>query len=310
MREETFARQKRLGVIPHDAELTARPDGIPAWRDIAEDMKPVLARQMELYAAFLEHTDWCIGQVLDAIDELGALDDTLVYVITGDNGASGEGTLNGTWNESLTMTGMVDVETPEFLRERLDDLRHARVVRAVLAGLGPRDGHAVPVDEARGLALGRHAQRPDRPLAGRASRHAARSATSSTTSSMSRPPSLRSPRLPRAATGPRRRPAADRGREHGYSFDAADAPERHETQYFEVLGNRGIYHKGWTAVTAHNPPVPTTAAVLRRRRLGAVRHEHRLDPGARPREGAAGQAPRVAADVPHRGGKVQRPAAR
>ena len=113
VRRETFARQKELGVIPPDCELTER-------HDIPDDMKPVLARQMELYAAFLEHTDWCIGQVIDALEEFGVLDDTLIYIITGDNGASGEGTLNGTWNESLTMTGMVDVETPEFLRERLD----------------------------------------------------------------------------------------------------------------------------------------------------------------------------------------------
>ena len=75
---------------------------------------------MELYAAFLEHTDHCVGRVINAVEDLGALDDTLIYVITGDNGASGEGTLNGTWNESLTMTGMEHVETAEFLRERLD----------------------------------------------------------------------------------------------------------------------------------------------------------------------------------------------
>src|SRR4029078_8667446 len=92
----------------------------PAWSDVPDQMKPVLTRQMELYAAFLEHTDHCIGQVIDAIENLGALEDTLIYVVTGGNGASGEGTLNGTWNESLTMTGMEHVETPEFLRERLE----------------------------------------------------------------------------------------------------------------------------------------------------------------------------------------------
>jgi arylsulfatase A-like enzyme len=120
LREETFARQKELGIIPPDYELTPRPEGIPAWGDVPGEMKPVLARQMELYAAFLEHTDSCIGQIVDAIEALGALDDTLICIITGDNGAPGEGTLNGTWNESLTMTGMAHVETPEFLRERLD----------------------------------------------------------------------------------------------------------------------------------------------------------------------------------------------
>ena len=119
-RQQTFARQRQLSVVPPDCELTSRPEGIPAWRDITDEMKPVLAREMELYAAFLEHTDSCIGQIVDTIEALGVLDNTLIYIVTGDNGASGEGTINGTWNESLTMTGMGNVETPEFLRERLD----------------------------------------------------------------------------------------------------------------------------------------------------------------------------------------------
>src|SRR5690606_7325586 len=89
VREETFARQKRLGVVPPNAELTARHEGIPAWSEIPDGMKPVLARQMELYAAFLEHTDYCIGQVVDAVEQLGVLDNTLIFLITGDNGASG-----------------------------------------------------------------------------------------------------------------------------------------------------------------------------------------------------------------------------
>ena len=94
-------------------------------------IEPVLVRQMELYAAFLEHTDHQIGRVVDAIERLGILNDTLIFVITGDNGASGEGTINGTWNEALTMTGMVHVESPEFLREHLHtfgtpDAAHAK----------------------------------------------------------------------------------------------------------------------------------------------------------------------------------------
>src|SRR4051794_37013547 len=112
VREETFARQKDLGVIPPECDLTERPDGVPAWNDMDDELKPVLTRQMELYAAFLEHTDYCVGQVVEAIEQHGALDDTLICIITGDNGASGEATINGTWNESLTMTGMLHVETP------------------------------------------------------------------------------------------------------------------------------------------------------------------------------------------------------
>jgi arylsulfatase len=105
LREENFARQKALGVIPADAELTARPVEIPAWDDMADELKPVLARQMEVYAAFLAHTDHHIGRLIDAIDGLGVLEDTLVYYIIGDNGASAEGGINGTFNETFAFNG-------------------------------------------------------------------------------------------------------------------------------------------------------------------------------------------------------------
>lgn len=101
LREQTFARQKELGVIPADAQLTPRPEQIPAWDDMPEDLKPVLRRQMEVYAGFLEYTDHHVGRLIDSIDKLGLLEDTLIYYIVGDNGASAEGTLNGTFNEML-----------------------------------------------------------------------------------------------------------------------------------------------------------------------------------------------------------------
>ena len=105
-REEIFARQKRLGVIPKDAELTPRPKQIPAWDDMAAEMKPILARQMEIYAGFLEQTDHHVGRVVAALEELNILDDTLIYLIIGDNGASAEGSLNGCFNEMTTLNGM------------------------------------------------------------------------------------------------------------------------------------------------------------------------------------------------------------
>ena len=120
-RERTFARQKELGVIPADAELTARHDEIPAWDDMPEELKPVLAREMEVYAGFLEHTDHHVGRVLDAIEDLGVLEDTIVYYIIGDNGASAEGTLNGAFNEMANFNGMAALETPEFMRSKIDE---------------------------------------------------------------------------------------------------------------------------------------------------------------------------------------------
>src|SRR5262249_29146881 len=99
IREETFARQKQLGVIPQDAELTARPAEIPAWDEMDPRLKPVLAREMKVYAGFLEYADHHTGRLIDAIEEMGVLDNTLIYFIIGDNGASAEGTLQGTLNE-------------------------------------------------------------------------------------------------------------------------------------------------------------------------------------------------------------------
>lgn len=120
VRQETFARQKELGIIPPAADLTARPAEIPGWDEMPELLKPVLARQMEVYAGFLEHTDHHIGRLLDALADLEVLEDTLVYYIIGDNGASAEGTPNGTFNEMLVFNGIAGVETPEFMAARID----------------------------------------------------------------------------------------------------------------------------------------------------------------------------------------------
>src|SRR5688572_7430129 len=121
LREETIARQKKLGVIPADANLTKRPDEIPAYDDMPEALKPILAREMEVYAAFLEHTDHHVGRLFDAIGDLGILEDTLIYYIFGDNGASAEGTPQGCFNEVAVLNGMGTLETPEFLASKIAD---------------------------------------------------------------------------------------------------------------------------------------------------------------------------------------------
>src|SRR5438270_5551913 len=111
LREEILARQKELGVVPPDTELTARHDEIPAWDEMPEELKPVLARQMEVYAGFMEHTDHHVGRLIDVLSELQIVDDTLIYYIVGDNGASAEGTVNGTFNESSVLNGASALET-------------------------------------------------------------------------------------------------------------------------------------------------------------------------------------------------------
>ncbi len=158
LREETFARQKKLGVIPDDCDLTLRPQEIPAWDAETPELQRVLARQMEVYAGFLEFTDHHVGRLIDMLDKLQALDDTVIYYIIGDNGASGEGTLQGTFNESIPFNGLAALETAE-------QAGWPRIVQSLCCWLGARHGHPQPMDEASGLALRGHPQRDRRALA-------------------------------------------------------------------------------------------------------------------------------------------------
>src|SRR5450432_4061987 len=121
VREETLARQKALGVVPPDTELIARHEEIPAWDDMPDDLKPLLARQMEVYAGFMEHTDHNVGRLVDALEALEVLDDTLVYYIIGDNGASAEGSLNGTFNEFFIFNGASEFESAASMEARIDE---------------------------------------------------------------------------------------------------------------------------------------------------------------------------------------------
>ena len=106
LREETFARQKELGVIPADAELTPRDPAFPAWADVPDKLKPLYVRQMEVYAGYSENADYNVGRVIDAVEELGELDNTLIIWIWGDNGASMEGTVTGSFNELTMQNGI------------------------------------------------------------------------------------------------------------------------------------------------------------------------------------------------------------
>ena len=210
LRPPEGARRDPAGLRAHAA---ARGD--PAWDDMPDELKPVLARQMEVYAGFLEHTDHHVGRLIDAIEELGALDDTLVYVIIGDNGASAEGTLNGAFNEMANFNGMAALETTEFLRLAPWTSSARRRPTTTSGGLGARDGHPLPVDEAGGLPLGRDAQRHDRPLA-RRHRGQGRGAQPVLPRDRRVPDRARGGRAARPGDG-QRRPASrrSRARQHG-----------------------------------------------------------------------------------------------
>jgi arylsulfatase A-like enzyme len=253
LREETFARQKELGVIPPESRLPPRHKEIPAWDEMPEALKPVLRRQMEVYAGFLEFTDHHVGRLIDSLDGLHVLEDTLVFYIIGDNGASAEGTLNGTFNEMINFNGAAALETPEFLNARIDEFGGPTSYNHYAVGWahamdtpyqwtkqvashwgGTRNGTIVHWPHGiRGEGEHRWQFHHVIDVA---------------------PTILEAARVPEPVmvNGVQQTPIE--GVSMLYSFNDAQADDRHETQYFEMFGNRGIYHKGWTAVTRHKTP--------------------------------------------------------
>jgi arylsulfatase A-like enzyme len=253
LREETFARQKQLGVIPADSQLTERHPDIPAWETITAEMKPILTRQMEVYAGFLEHTDHHVGRLIDALQELEILDDTLIYVIIGDNGASAEGSLQGCFNEMAPLTGFAHLETAEFLTERLDQLGGVEAYNHYAVGWA----HAMdtPYQWTKQVASHFGGTRNGTIVHWPRGIHTKGEIRSQFHHVIDVAPTiLEAAGLPQPTfvNGVQQRPIE--GVSMAYSFNEPKAAERRQTQYFEMMGNRGIYHKGWTAVTRHRTP--------------------------------------------------------
>jgi arylsulfatase A-like enzyme len=258
LREESLARQKKLGVVPQNAELTKRPQEIQAWDEVDPKMKPVLARQMEVYAGFLEHTDHHVGRLIDTLKDLQILDDTLIYVIIGDNGASAEGTPNGTFNEMLIANGVADIETPEFLAKRIDKFGGPEAYNHYAVGWAhamdtPYQWTKQVASHWGGTRNGTIVHWPK----GIKAKGEIRSQFCHVIDVA--PTVLEVAGLPEPAIVNSVQQAPIEGVSMAYSFDDAKATERHDLQYFELVCNRGIYHKGWSAVTRHSTPWMVTA---------------------------------------------------
>jgi arylsulfatase len=208
---------------------------------------------MEVYAGFLEHTDHHVGHLIDAIEDLGVLDDTLVYYIVGDNGASAEGTINGSFNEMLIFNGAYDLETPEFVAAHIEEIGTPTAYNHYAVGWahamdtpyqwtkqvashwgGTRNGTIVHWP--RGFAAKGEV---------RAQFHHVIDVAPTILEVAGLPE-------PTAVDGVAQRPME--GVSMAYSFDHGNAADRRQTQYFEMFCNRGIYHQGWTAVTRHSTP--------------------------------------------------------
>lgn len=253
LREEILARQKKLGVVPQDCKLTTRHKEVPAWDDMPEAMKPVLSRQMEVYAGFLEYTDHHVGRIFDGLKKLGAFDDTLIYYIVGDNGASAEGGINGCFNEMSYFNGLQAMETPEYLSARLDKLGGPESYNHFAVGWAhalntPYQWTKQVASHWGGTRNGTIVSWPNGIKAKAGHRNQFHHVIDVA------PTILEAAGLPEPVSVHGIAQDPIEGTSMLYSFDDADAPERHETQYFEMFGNRGLYHKGWTAVTKHRTP--------------------------------------------------------
>ncbi|GGU20814.1 arylsulfatase [Nocardioides albus] len=252
-RERTYARQKELGIIPAEAELTARHAEIPAWADMPDELKPVLARQMEVYAGFLEHTDHHVGRLIDALEDLEILDDTIIYYIIGDNGASAEGTVNGAFNEMANFNGMAALETPEFMRAKMDDFGSPSSYNHYSVGWAwamntPLQWTKQVASHWGGTRNGTIVHWPG----GIAERGGIRSQFTHVIDVA--PTILEAAGLPEPTMVNGVLQSPMEGTSMMYALRDPAAPERHALQYFEMFGNRGIYHQGWSAVTKHKTP--------------------------------------------------------
>jgi len=251
MREEILARQKQLGVVPQNTDLAPKPADIKDWDHLTVEEKRLFERQMEVFAGFGEHTDYEIGRLIDALDQRGELENTLIFFIVGDNGASAEGGMIGVFNENTYFNGVP--ETLDLQLNRLEELgtehtyNHFAAGWAV-AGNTPFTWTKQVASNFGGTRNGMVVHWP----AGIKSKNEIRSQfhhvidVAPTVYEATHIPA------PKMVNGIEQRPIE--GTSMLYAFDNASAPDTRKTQYFEIIGNRAIYHDGWFAGTVHKAP--------------------------------------------------------
>jgi len=247
LREETLARQKRLGVVPADTELTPRPAQIPAWDSLSADEKKLFARHQEVFAGFVAHTDHEVGRLLDAVRD----DNTLVIYVTGDNGASAEGSMTGTLNNIMTQNGVPDSVPAQLAK--LDEIggplhENHYPVGWAWAGSAPFQWMKRVPSHFGGTRNGVIVSWPTRieDRGGLRSQFEHVIDVAPTILAAAGLPA------PKAVDGIEQAPMA--GHDFSSTFASAKAPETRTTQYFESGGHRAIYHDGWIAAAMQGVP--------------------------------------------------------
>src|SRR4051812_1689659 len=250
LREQTFARQKQLGVIPQNAKLTPRDSAFPAWDSVPPEVKKVYAHQMEVYAGYQENADTAVGRVVKGIEDMGLADNTLIFYIFGDNGASMEGTETGTFNEMTTLNG-VPLTADQQLKAikaygGLDkwggpDMAPHYAAAWAWAGNAPFQWGKQVASHLGGIRDAMVIRWPKRIT----DKGGVRSQFTHCTDVA--PTILEAAGLPEPTqvNGVPQMPM--QGVSFAFTFDDAKAPSRHTQQYFEILGNRAMYKDGWLA---------------------------------------------------------------
>lgn len=251
LREEIFERQKAFGVIPKDAKLTPRPKEIPAWDDQTPDQKKLFARQMEVFAGFAEHTDVEVGRLVKAIEDIGVMDNTLFIYITGDNGSSAEGGLEGTYNEMMALNGIPG--TASQMMGHLEDWGGPNTYPHFAVGWAwasdsPFQWTKQVASHFGGTRNGMVVRWPK----GIKARGEVRSQFTHVNDIAPTVMEAAGLPFPKSVNGTEQTPFS--GVSFLFAFDNQNAPDRHTTQYFEMFGNRAIYHDGWVACTRHSVP--------------------------------------------------------
>ncbi|MEX1131651.1 MAG: arylsulfatase [Flavobacteriales bacterium] len=251
VREETLARQKALGVVPENTVLAAKPADIKDWDKLTADEKRLFERQMEVFAGFAEHTDAQVGRLIDALEERGELDNTLILYIVGDNGSSAEGGMIGMFNENTYFNGVQ--ETLDMQLSRIDKLgtehtyNHFAAGWAV-AGNTPFTWTKQVASNFGGTRNGMVMHWPNMIKSKgevRSQFHHVVDVAPTVLAAAGVP-------APRMVNGIEQRPIE--GVPMNYTFADAKAADTRTTQYFEMIGNRAIYHDGWFAGTIHKAP--------------------------------------------------------
>jgi arylsulfatase len=243
-REETLAREKTLGVVPADTELTARSPGLPAWDSLNADQKRLYARMMEVFAAYGAHCDYNMGRIVDAVKQLPDADNTIILYIAGDNGSSAEGGLEGSLNENLFFNGYVEKWQDNL--KAIDEIggpKHYNHFPAAWA-------HAMDTPFQWTKQVASHFGGTRNPMiiswpARIKNRGGLRSQFVHVIDVVPTLYELIGITPPLELNGVTQKPIE--GISFGYTFDDANAKERHTTQYFEMGANRGLYSNGWMA---------------------------------------------------------------